>query len=219
MVVRMPLERKLVRLQKDLLEMGQITEEMIEDSLMSLIERDAERANAVISRDDEVDQLDLKIEMKCARIIATQQPMARDLRIIATALKIITDVERIGDYCVDIARKALVLAPMEPLKPYVAFPMMGELIRSMLHDALHAYAERDVNACQEIGERDKEVDRLYNETVDELIGLMKATPQNVERGAHLMLVGRYLERIGDHITNIAERIVYMETGELVELNY
>jgi phosphate transport system protein len=218
MKLRAPFRRALKELRADLVEMGEKTEEMIRKSLQALVERDAKLAQEVIDMDDVVDEMDLSIETKCIELIATQQPMAKDLRFISTALKIITDVERIGDYAVDVARKAIILAPLPPLKPYVDIPKMAELTQTMLRESLVAYQNKDIELARKIGEMDHEVDRLYHVTFDELIGYMKESPENAERAAHLLLVTRYFERIGDHITNIAERIIYMVTGELVQLN-
>jgi phosphate transport system protein len=218
MKLRKPFRQLLKELRQDLVEMGEKAGEMIQKALDALVQRSPELAQEVISLDDVVDSLDLAIETKCIELIATQQPMAKDLRVIGTALKIITDVERIGDYAVDIARKAIILAPLPPLKPYEDVPKMAELVQEMLSRSLKAYQNRDVEEAQEVGKMDHEVDRLYNLTFDELIEYMKKSTENVERAAHLLLVARYFERIGDHITNIAERIVYMETGELVQLN-
>lgn len=218
MKLREPFMQFLKSLRQDLVEMGEKTAEMIQKALDALVQRNPDLAQEVIKLDDVVDSLDLAIETKCIELIATQQPMAKDLRVIGTALKIITDVERIGDYAVDIARKAIILAPLPPLKPYEDVPKMAELVQEMLSRGLRAYQNRDVEEAREVGKVDHEVDRLYNLTFDELIEYMKKNPENVERAAHLLLVARYFERIGDHITNIAERIVYMETGELVQLN-
>jgi phosphate transport system protein len=218
MKLRAPFRRALKELKADLVEMGEKTEEMIKKSLQALVERDTKLAQEVIDMDDIVDEMDLSIETKCVELIATQQPMAKDLRFISTALKIITDVERIGDYAVDVARKAIILAPLPPLKPYVDVPKMAELTQTMLRESLVAYQNKDIELAKEIGEMDHEVDKLYHITFDELIGYMKESSENAERAAHLLLVARYFERIGDHITNIAERIIYMVTGELIQLN-
>lgn len=218
MALRSMFQEKLEKLQADLLKMGTLTAEMIDLSMKAIVERDESLVETVLDLERQVDAWDDRLEAKCARLIATQQPMAKDLRIIASAFKVITDVERIADYCVDIAFKAKALAPLEPLKPYRDFPRMAELDHQMLELALEAYATRNLEDCKRVGEMDHEVDRLYNVSFDEIVNLMRQSPENVERGAHLLLVGRYLERIGDHITNIAERIVYTETGESVSLN-
>ncbi len=218
MKLRAPFRQALKGLRSDLIEMSEKTEEMIRKALQALVERDKELAQEVIDMDDIVDEMDLSIETKCIELIATQQPMAKDLRVIGTALKIITDVERIGDYAVDIARKAIILAPLPPLKPYVDLPKMAKLVEEMLRESIVAYQNKDVELAKKVGEMDHEVDRLYYITFDELVEYMKRSSENVERAAHLLLVARYFERIGDHITNIAERIIYMVTGELIQLN-
>jgi phosphate transport system protein len=218
MKLRAPFRKALKELKADLVAMGEKTEEMIRKSLQALVERDKELAEEVINMDDIVDEMDLSIETKCIELIATQQPMAKDLRFISTALKIITDVERVGDYAVDVARKAIILAPLPPLKPYVDVPKMAELTQIMLRESIVAYQNKDVALAKKIGKMDQEVDKLYYITFDELLEYMKKDPENVERAAHLLLVARYFERIGDHITNIAERIIYMVTGRLIQLN-
>lgn len=210
--------QSLEELQSDLIRMGEKTNKMIAKALQALTERNIELANEVIAMDDVIDKMDLKIEKKCMFLIATQQPMASDLRTIGTALKIITDVERIGDYCVDIARKAIILAPFPPLKPYVDLPKMANLNQQMLSEVLIAFKTKDVEKARAVAEMDHEVDRLYNITFDEIMDYMLKSSDNVERGAHLILVARYFERIGDHITNIAERIFYMKKGKLIQLN-
>lgn len=215
---RKSFNQSLLELQNDLIKMGEKTNKMITKALQALTERNTKLAEEVIEMDDAIDKMDLKIEKKCMFLIATQQPMARDLRTIGTALKIITDVERIGDYCVDIARKAIILAPLPPLKPYVDLPKMADLTQKMLSEVLIAFKTKDLEKAREVAEMDHEVDRLYNITFDEIMSYMVKSSDNVERGAHLILVARYFERIGDHITNIAERIFYMEKGKLVQLN-
>lgn len=215
---RKSFSQSLEELQTDLIKMGEKTNKMIAKSLQALVERNQELAREVIASDDVIDKMDLKIEKKCMFLIATQQPMARDLRTIGTALKIITDVERIGDYCVDIARKAIILAPFPPLKPYIDIPKMADLTQKMLSEVLIAFKTQDLQKARKVAEMDHEVDRLYNITFDEIMSYMLKSSENVERGAHLILVARYFERIGDHITNISERVFYMIKGKLIQLN-
>jgi phosphate transport system protein len=218
MALRSVFQQKLEKLQLEIISMGEITSKMIITAMDSLVQSDKKKVKEVLSLEDQVDALYYKLESKCARLIATQAPVAKDLRIITAAFKIISDVERIADYSVDIAFVAEELIKQPPIKPYKDFPKMAELNKEMLDKVLKAYARLDVDACYEIGKLDAEVDKLYRRSFKELVRLMKESPDNVERGAKLILVGRYLERIGDHITNIAERIVYMETGELKKLN-
>ena len=217
--MRKTFHQQLKDLQKDIVEMGSKSCEMIEESLQALIKRDKKLAEKVINDDDIVDKMELNIESKCIELIATQQPMAKDLRLITTVLKIISDVERIADYTVDIAKKAKKLAPYEPLKPYVDVPKMAKLTQDMLKKSIKSFNELDIKLAKKIGKMDKEVDRLYNITFDELIDYMLKDKENVVRATHLLLVARFYERIGDHITNIVERVVYLKTGKLVELNY
>jgi len=218
MALRSLFQKKLQKLQQEIIKMGEITSEMITLAMQALVERDEEKIKRVLELEDRVDELYTKLEERCARLIATQAPVARDLRIITAAFKILSDVERIADYSVDIAFVGWDLINEPPLKPYRDFPRMSELNVRMLNMVLKAYAELDVEICYEVGKMDAEVDSLYRTSFNELIELMKEAPENVYRGAYLLLVGRYLERIGDHITNIAERIVYISTGEIKKLN-
>lgn len=218
MVLRSLFQRKLEKLQEEIIEMGQITSQMIMNSMDALVECDEDKIAKVLEFEDLVDDTYSRLEARCARLIATQAPVATDLRIITAAFKILSDVERIADYSVDIAFVAKELINLPPLKPYKDFPRMAELDKEMLNLSLKAYAELDVESCYEVGKMDSEVDKLYRQSFNEIIELMKKSPENVARGAHLLLVGRYLERIGDHITNIAERIIYIATGEVKKLN-
>lgn len=218
MVLRSLFQKRLKKLQQEIIEMGEITSEMIKNSMDALVEQNEEKIQRVLEDEDRVDKMYTMLENRCARLLATQAPVATDLRIITAAFKILSDVERIADYSVDIGFVAKELIKQPPLKPYKDFPRMAQLDRDMLNLALKAYSELDVDACYEVGRMDSEVDALYSKSFDELIELMKKSPENIERGAHLLLVGRYLERIGDHITNVAERIVYIATGEIKKLN-
>lgn len=216
--MRVYFEKKLKELQAEIEKMGEKANRMLDLSMTALIEDRDELIDEILRLEDEVDAMDNRIEEKCARLIATQQPIAKDLRIITAAFKIITDVERIADYSVDIAFIARDLSGLPQLKPYIEFPKMKDVIHEMLKKSLKAYADRDVETCRLVGRMDNEIDSSYKKTVDELVELMKQDPENVYRGVKLILAARYLERIADHITNIAERIVYMETGEMINLS-
>jgi phosphate transport system protein len=218
MKVRSFFEENLEILQKNLLEMGRIVEEMLNSAILSLKNRDAKLAEETIRKDDIVDKLNLEIENKCLELIALQQPVAKDLRTIASALKIITDIERCGDYTVDIAKVSLKLIEKEIFKPLELIPKMVELVQNMLRRALEGFVERDINKIKKMIEEDDEVDHLYNFLHEELVEYIMKDPSLTSQAIHLLMVGRYLERIADHITNIGERVYYMETGELKELH-
>jgi len=211
-------DAQLRELEQDLLRMGSHVEEMEEQAVRSLLTRDKELAQTVLDRDDVVDDLDLSIETRCMRLLALQQPMAKDLRTIGTVLKAITDLERVGDYSVDIARIALRLADHPGPLPRVDMAGMSEAVKSMNRHTLRAFVDRDLEAVQRIcTEEDDVVDHAYHTMVDELLDLMGRDPTQVVPAAYFILAARSLERIADHLTNVAERIHYMETGILVEL--
>ncbi len=204
-------------LEKQLVRMGDFVENMLALATKALVEQNEPLANEVILRDDVADQMDLTVEQLCMRLLALQQPLGRDLRTIGTALKIITDLERIGDYSVDIARMAKSMAHEPYFKPLVDIPRMSELVGGMLHDALRSFVSKDLELVRQVCERDDEVDRLWYSLLEELIGVMERDTSLVRQAVALMLVARYLERIADHVTNIAERVNYAETGELAQL--
>jgi phosphate transport system protein len=198
--------------------MGTLAREAVDKSIKALINRDTNLADEVIMGDDVIDKMDLDIEMKCMELIARQQPMARDLRTIGTILKTITDLERIADHAVDIAKIAKILADQPPLKPYIDIPRMCDLSLSMLDDALKSFVNEDVDLAKKMCERDDLVDALYNQVFRELLTYMMEDPKAVVRALYLIFVARFLERVADHATNVGERVVYMVTGVLKELN-
>lgn len=211
-------DTQLRELEQDLLRMGSLVEGMVDRSVRSLLERNIEMAEAVIEEDDLVDDLDLSLETQCMRLLALQQPMAKDLRTIGTVLKAITDLERIGDYSVDIARIAIRLMDHPGPLPRVDLAGMNELVKAMHRNTLRAFVDRDLEAVRRICMLDDdEVDHAYHRLMDELLDLMRRDSSQVVPATHFILAGRSLERIADHVTNVAERIQYMETGVLEEL--
>jgi phosphate transport system protein len=210
--------QSLKALQDDLARMGAIVESMVHQALEALARRDIALANKVMAMDDDIDHLNLDIENRCLELIALQQPLARDLRTIAAAMKIITDIERMGDYAVDMAKEAIKLADRPLFKPLVDIPRMGELVKEMLRESLEAFASRDLDLVRRVIERDDAVDHLQRALFDELIDFMVKDSSLVFQSVHLIMITRYLERIADHITNVGERVIYMETGELAEFH-
>lgn len=205
-------------LQQDLLRMGTLVEETIYKAVKSLQDRDTNLAREVIQGDDVIDQMELDIEQRCLQLLALQQPMARDLRTIGTALKITTDLERMADLAVDIAKVTIRLEGQPLIKPLVDIPRMAEIARSMLRDSLSAYVNRDTKLAMEMIERDHDVDHLYAQIFRELLVFMIEDPKTITQATYLLFVAKYLERIGDHATNLGEWIIYMVTGERKELN-
>jgi phosphate transport system protein len=216
-MLRTTFTAELENLDKQLLRMGSFVENMLGSAIKSLVEQNENLANEVILRDDIVDEMDVSIEHLCMRLLALQQPLAKDLRTVGTALKIITDLERIGDYAVDIARLAKSLAHEPYFKPLVDIPQMGAVAQSIVRDALRSFIERDLQLVREVCERDAEVDHLWHALLAELIEHMEKEPWITRQAVALLLAARYLERIADHATNIAERVSYTETGELLHI--
>ncbi|MDA8064352.1 MAG: phosphate signaling complex protein PhoU [Thermaerobacter sp.] len=209
---------ELENLQQDVLKMGTLVEGAIVDAVRSLAQKDSELARKVLREDDLVDDLEMGIERRCLTLFALQQPMARDLRIIGTALKIITDLERMGDHACDIAKVTLRLENQPLIKPLIDIPRMAEIGRAMIQKALRAYMEEDGGLAMEMIQMDDQLDHLYKQIFRELLVLMMENPNTIEQAAQLLMVGQYLERIGDHATNLGEWILYMISGERKRLN-
>lgn len=210
--------KALGELQQEILRMGALVEEAMGRAVDSLKNQDLQLAKKVIADDDIIDKLELEIEDKCLKLIATQQPMAKDLRRIGTGFKIIADLERVGDYAVDIAKITLRIADQPLIKPLIDIPRMAKLAQGMLKDSLDSYVREDVELAGTLKERDDEVDHLYAQIYRELLTYMLADPKTINQATYLLFVGRYLERIGDHTTNVGESVIFLVTGEREELN-
>ena len=211
-------EQELAELDQLILRMGAISEDMLSRMIRALKDRNVKLAEETVRMDDQVDALNLEIETTCIRLIATQQPQARDLRRIIAALKISGDVERVADYAVDICLVVRELADKPLFKPLEDIPRMQEVVKRMLHETLDAFVTRDLELVYKMIADDEEVDTLYENLYVELKGFMKRDPSVIDQAVPLILITRYLERIADHITNIGERVFYVETGELKELH-
>jgi phosphate transport system protein len=198
--------------------MSSMVDKAISRSIESLIRQDVGMAEEVVAADREVNKQRWATEEDALRIIATQAPMARDLRNIAAAIHIITDLERMGDHAAGIAKIVIDTASEPLLKPLVDIPRMAEVARAMLNDAITAYIEADSEAATRIAMQDDEVDALYEQIYRELLTYMLADPSTINRATHLLWVAHNLERIADRVTNICERVVFAETGELTEIN-
>lgn len=208
-------DEELMHLKQMVLKMGAMVESSIKDSVRSLVERDDELAKDVIERDHQINALDVQIDEECIRLIALMQPMAGDLRFITTAMKITTDLERMGDYSVNIAERALELNREPILKPYIDIPRMSQIAQGMTRDALDAFVRRDKKLAMDVIMRDDEVDDLKYGIFEELISYMVRDPGTVSRAMKISFVAQYLERIGDHATNIAEMVIYLVAGKII----
>ncbi|MBC7806317.1 MAG: phosphate signaling complex protein PhoU [Akkermansiaceae bacterium] len=204
----------LVELRRRILEMGAATEELVRDALRALTEQNSSLAATIMPRDDVVDRMDIEIEAMCLRLLAVPNPKPEELRLISAALKVITDIERIGDHAVDIAKISQRMGREMFYKPLVDIPRLGEMTRQMLHDALEAFVHRDLVRVERVIAGDDNVDALYARMRKELQQIMLEDPSSVLQASYLLFVSHYLERICDHCTNIAERVAFMETGEM-----
>jgi len=208
--------QELDALKEQLLLMGGRAESIVHKSIEALKRRDPDLAHAVFADDKAIDRLELDIEERCVRLLALQQPLARDLRFITSALKISNDLERVGDHAVNIAGSALRLSEQEPVKPLVDIPRMAELSGGMLHEALDAFVRRDAETARRLVRRDDEVDGLNREIFRELLACMIADPGAITRGMELILVSRNLERVADLATNVAEEVVFIAEARVIK---
>jgi phosphate transport system protein len=211
-------EEKMSLLQEKLMLMGSLVEESIARSIEALKKQDLDLARAVIDSDDIIDSLEQEIEEKCLEVIATQQPMAKDLRRVATLFKMNNDLERMADYATSISKITLRIANQPLIKPLVDIPRMALLSQKMVKQALDAYVREDVELAAAVGRDDDEVDNLFGQIFRELLTIMMENPKTITQATHLLFVGRWLERISDHATNIAEEVVFLVTGEKRKLN-
>lgn len=211
-------DRHLAEIQEEMLVMADMVETAIKRSLEALKGRDIELARQVIADDLKINQKRYDAEERCIELIATQQPLAGDLRTIVAVLHMIVDLERMGDHAEGIAKIAVLLADEPPLKPYVDLPRMADIASEMLRESLEAFKHRDAERARAIIDRDDEVDALYDQVYRELLTYTLSDPRAIERATHLIWVAHNLERIADRVTNICERVVFLVTGKIEELN-
>jgi phosphate transport system protein len=206
-------EAELQKLRDRLLLMGAKVEEIIKGSMQSLLERDSELAKKMIQADRRINQLELGIDQMCLQILARRQPVASDLRFITIAMKLVTDLERIGDLAVNLSERVLELNEEPPLKPYVDLPRMAEEAQEMVHGALDAFVEGNAEKADVVIRQDSIVDAYYMQIFRELLTYMMEDTRNIFRATRLQSIAKYLERIGDHATNIAEMVIFNVRGE------
>ena len=202
-------EEELQVLKHRLLNMGALVEERVHQAIMSLMERRPEGTERIIQGDQDVNDLQIEIDDRCLKLLALQQPMASDLRLITAAMKINSDLERIGDQAVNIAENSLKLMANAPLKPIIDLPRMAEIAEGMTRDSLDAFVRKDAALARAVLARDDEVDQLKDQVFRVLLTYMMADPATIERALGLILVSRILERIADHATNIAEDVIFI----------
>jgi len=205
-------ERELEELRERLLAMGGKVEAAIAGSVRAVAERDAELARRIVAGDAEVNRLEVDIDDACRRLLALRQPAASDLRFITTALKIVTDLERMGDLAVNVAERALDLAQAPPLAPLHDLSALAQLAQTQLQKALDAFVQRDAAAAEAVMAGDELLDALYLKLFNELLALMMEDPRTIRRATALMFAAKHLERFGDHAINVAEMVVYMVRG-------
>ena len=219
LMTRQNFHQELEALEQSLLSMGRLCGEMLADAVSSLQQGDVTLAEQVIRRDDAVDQADIDIEMRCMRLLALQQPMARDLRQIGTALKVITDLERVGDHAVDIAKISRKLSlQLFVRQPLVDIGPLAQMAQTMLNQCLESLVRHDLPLATQICADDDKVDAAFKDLREQLMELTQKDARLTPQASYLLLAILYLERIADHATNIAERVHYMETGELAQLS-
>lgn len=216
MITETQFQKELEELKENLLKMATLVEGTIHDAVQSLVKRDSDLANEIFKREKQINDMELVIDEMCLKLLALRQPMAVDLRFITSAMKIITDLERMGDQAVNIAERALSLNQEPQLKPYIDLPRMAEIAQSMVKDVLDAFVNRDVQLARSVCERDDLVDGLNDQVVRELLTYMMSDPKTITRAVHLMIVARCLERIADHATNIAEDVIFMVAALVIK---
>jgi phosphate transport system protein len=205
-------DKQLDELKKKLIHMAALAETMIDQTIRELVTRDESVAEKVPRYEDELNRLQIEIDDEALRLLATQQPVANDLRFIMTATKINSELERIGDLAINITENVRILAHQPPLKPLIDIPRMAELARQMVRESLDAFVADDADAAQKVILTDDQVDALKDQVLRELLTYMMSDPKSIERALALILISRHLERIADHATNIAEGVIYMIQG-------
>lgn len=208
-------DAELQELHLKILEMGGLCERQIGNAIAALVERDDAKARTTIEGDHTVNRHDVEIDELCLRLLALHQPAARDLRLITTALKITTDLERIGDMAVNLCERTLELNQEPQLKPLIDIPRMAEIARTMLRESLDAFVREDVDLALKVCRDDDAIDALTNQLFRELSSFMIESPQTITRAIRLLFIAKYLERIADHATNIAEMVVFMVKGKSI----
>jgi phosphate transport system protein len=215
---RATFDRELHKLQDEVLVLGSMVEQAVISSVEALKQRDQEAAREIIQRDEVINAKRFEIEDACLFLIASQQPLAEDLRLIAAVLEIITDLERMGDHAAGIAEINLMMGDEPLAKPLIDVPRMAQTGLKMLKGSMEAFVRRDAEMAFQIANRDDEVDQLYNQVYNELLTVMFSNPRSISGATFLLWVAHNLERIADRATNICERVIFTVTGHMQEIN-
>lgn len=208
-------EEDLKKLHEEILYMGGLVEDQIQKAVKSLVDRDSELAKLIIERDREVNRLDVEIDELCIRLLALHQPAGKDLRFITTGLKITTDLERIGDMSVNTCERALELNQEPQLKPYIDIPRMARIAQRMIRESLDAFVREDTSLALKVCKDDEEIDQLNSQIFREIITFMIEDPHTINRAMKISSISKYLERMADHATNIAEMVIFMVKGKSI----
>ena len=217
-MTRKGFDSELQYLHNDILRMGSIVEKQIHQSIESLVNQDDNLASTVIKNDDLVDNLQKEIESKCIILIAREQPLAIDLRTIFTSIKLVTDLERMADHAVDIAKIARILKNEKFIKELIDIPKMADIVQNMIKESLDAYVEGNVDKAYDVCEMDDQIDGIYRRVFNELLPMMTKDSSIVNQVTQFLFICKYLERVADHVTNICEWTIYLVTGEQKDLN-
>lgn len=209
-------DREIEELKERLLRMGAMVEDQINESIRALLERETKVAEAVIEADSEIDQMELEIDAATVELIAKMQPAAGDLRLVATAMKITPELERIADLAVDVCERAIELNREPPLKPLIDIPRLARIAQDMVRQSLDAFVRGDAVLARQVILRDDEVDRLTEQSFRELLTYMLEDPRNISRAIRLTFIGKYFERMADNATNICEMVVFMVEGKVIK---
>ena len=216
MVSQTHLQQELDCLKENLLKMATLVEETLRGAIKALVDRDSELIKKTMTQEDKINQMENLIDEMCLKLLALRQPMAVDLRFITSAMKIITDLERMGDQAINICERAVSLNQEPQIKPYIDIPRMAEIVQSMVKDVLDAFVNRDSTLARSVCERDDIVDGLNDQVHRELLTYMMSDPKTIPRAVHLMIVSRCLERIADHATNVAEDVIFMVDARVIK---
>lgn len=214
MAPRMMFDQELVELNSELVKMSKMVEKAITDSFEALNKKDYALAKMVIHGDRNVDEMERKIESRCLSLMLRQQPVARDLRHISTALKVVTDLERIGDHAADIAQLTIRMSDSRSFAGVRHLPAMADSVKAMLRDAIHAFIERDTQAAEQIEQRDDIIDAYFDKVKNEVVKLLQSEPSQSDMAVDLLMIAKYLERIGDHAVNVCEWTEFSDMGTL-----
>ncbi|MGE6257427.1 phosphate signaling complex protein PhoU [Heyndrickxia sporothermodurans] len=217
-MARKVFEDRLSELHESLMAMGLLVEEAIYKSVKSLAEKNIDLAIEIVEEDQRINQYEVEIEKKCFELIALQQPVGIDLRRIATMLKVVTDLERMGDHAVSIAKSTIHLKDEAYIKPLIDIPKMADLVKEIVREALDAYISLDQDSAILASKKDDQIDQYLSKIFMELIEIMQEDQTKINQAIQFLLVSQHLERIGDYVTNICEWIVYLKTGSLIDLN-